>query len=165
MVTTLDGAAWGADQRSGSINNPVDFRAFRVQRALADVVLVGAGTVRAEGYSSLEVPESLTELRAQAGCKPHIELAVVTASGDLPAALLNAKRPPLVLTTTRGAWALADRLSPERVISSGTATVDLAAGLAELARRGEAYRHAQAQETAGVQAAHEARERARQRRD
>ena len=44
----MDGAATGANQVSGSINGPADFRVFRVLRALADVVLVGAGTARGE---------------------------------------------------------------------------------------------------------------------
>ncbi|MGO1334328.1 MAG: dihydrofolate reductase family protein, partial [Cellulosimicrobium funkei] len=51
MVASVDGAAWGPDERSGSINDDADWRVFRVLRALADVVLVGAGTARAEGYT------------------------------------------------------------------------------------------------------------------
>ena len=50
FVSTLDGAVSGADGRSGSINTPADHRVFRVLRELADAVVVGAGTVRAEGY-------------------------------------------------------------------------------------------------------------------
>lgn len=136
MVSSLDGAAWGADHLSGSINNDADFRAFRVQRALTDVVLVGAGTVRAEGYTQLDVPDSLQELRAQTGLAPHIELAVVTASGNLPAQLLSADRPPLLITTDAGARALTGRISPDRVVVTGTDAVDLTAGLKELADRG-----------------------------
>src|SRR5665648_1069207 len=56
MIATLDGAATGADHRSGSINDPADLRVFRALRALADVVLVGAGTVRAEGYRAPRPP-------------------------------------------------------------------------------------------------------------
>ena len=50
FVSSLDGAVTGADGRSGSINTPADHRVFRLLRRLSDVVVVGAGTVRAEGY-------------------------------------------------------------------------------------------------------------------
>src|SRR3954464_1645111 len=50
FVSTLDGAATGADGRSGSINTGADREVFALLRALADVVVVGAGTARAEGY-------------------------------------------------------------------------------------------------------------------
>ena len=50
FVSTLDGSAVGADGLSGSINTPADNRVFALQRSLCQAVLVGAGTVRAEGY-------------------------------------------------------------------------------------------------------------------
>ncbi|GAB7002838.1 hypothetical protein JCM18899A_03090 [Nocardioides sp. AN3] len=50
MVSTVDGAAQGADGRSGSINNAADKVVFDELRAGADVIVVGAGTARAEGY-------------------------------------------------------------------------------------------------------------------
>ncbi len=59
MVTSLDGAATGADGRSGSINNDADHVVFEVLRALSHVVVVGAGTIRAEGYPPLSVDDSL----------------------------------------------------------------------------------------------------------
>ena len=43
MVTSLDGAATGADGRSGSINNDADHVVFEVLRALSHVVVVGGG--------------------------------------------------------------------------------------------------------------------------
>ena len=56
MVSTVDGAAQGADGRSGSINNAVDRVVFDALRVDADVVVVGAGTVRTEGYGPLGMP-------------------------------------------------------------------------------------------------------------
>lgn len=50
FVSTLDGAATGADHRTNSINNEPDNRVFALQRRLCDAILVGAGTVRAEQY-------------------------------------------------------------------------------------------------------------------
>lgn len=118
MVSTVDGAATGASRVSGSINGPADFRVFRVLRALADVVLVGAGTVRAERYTPLEVPAELRAARAALGRPDALELAVVTASGELPDSVLDTDRPPLVLTTSSAPslGTLRARLGDDRVI-------------------------------------------------
>src|SRR5450830_771156 len=89
MVTTVDGAATGPDHLSGSINNAADHRVFEVLRAAADVVLIGAGTARAERYRSLGVPDALAAGRAARGQPAGLELAVVSASGVLPAELLT----------------------------------------------------------------------------
>ena len=50
MVTGLDGAVAGSDDRSGSLSTPADRALFALCRALSDVILVGWGTARAEGY-------------------------------------------------------------------------------------------------------------------
>jgi riboflavin biosynthesis pyrimidine reductase len=67
MITSLTGSASGADGTSETLTNRVDRRILGVIRAAADVVVVGAQSVRAEGYI---VPRSA-------------RLAIVTASGDL----------------------------------------------------------------------------------
>jgi riboflavin biosynthesis pyrimidine reductase len=67
MITSLTGSAVGVDETSESLSNRVDRTILGVIRAAADVVLVGARTVRAEGYS---VPR-------------NAELAVLTRTGDL----------------------------------------------------------------------------------
>ena len=77
FVATVDGAAEGGDGTSGSINNAADKRVFHILRDLADVVVVGAGTARAEGY--------------RPNAKP---LVVVTRSGDLPPTLATGSRAP-----------------------------------------------------------------------
>lgn len=56
MVSTVDGAAQGPDGRSGTINNAIDRLVFDGLRVDADVVVVGAGTVRTEGYGPLGKP-------------------------------------------------------------------------------------------------------------
>ena len=63
MISSLDGAATGPDGLTGSINGPADLRVFTTLRALADVVVVGAGTVRAEGYGQPRVPSALRPAR------------------------------------------------------------------------------------------------------
>ncbi|WP_257952727.1 dihydrofolate reductase family protein [Nocardioides sp. B-3] len=52
FVSTVDGAAQGTDGLSKSINNAADMRVFNALRDRADCPVVGAGTLRAEGYQS-----------------------------------------------------------------------------------------------------------------
>jgi riboflavin biosynthesis pyrimidine reductase len=56
FVSTVDGSAQGPDGRSGTINNEVDRQVFQDLRRSADVILVGAGTARAEGYGPVGIP-------------------------------------------------------------------------------------------------------------
>jgi len=141
MISTLDGAATGAGGVSGGINGDADHRVFRVLRALTDVVLVGAGTVRAERYTPLSVPDGLADLRAASGRAPAIELAIVTRSGDLPEQITDVAQhpagtvPPIVLTTSAGAARLAG-YPADRVVVTGEDSVDLQAALDALADRG-----------------------------
>lgn len=134
MVATVDGAAWGPDHRSGSINDAADWRVFRVLRALADVVLVGAGTARTEGYTMLERPRGLEHL---SGGSP-LELALVTTSGRLPAGVLGGTRLPWVVTGRAGAPVAADAVGADRVLAvpGPDDGVDLVAALDALAERG-----------------------------
>ncbi len=67
LITSVTGAASGTDGTSETLTNPVDRRILGVIRELADVVLIGAQTLRAESY--------LQPRRSR--------LAVVTASGNL----------------------------------------------------------------------------------
>lgn len=67
MITTLTGAAVGADGTSETLSSRVDRKILGVIRAAADAVLVGAQTVRAEGYV---VPR-------------RSALAILTRTGDL----------------------------------------------------------------------------------
>ncbi len=138
FVATVDGAATGDDGRSGTINDAADLRVFEALRALADVVLVGAGTARTEGYEEIGVPERLAAARGTLGLAHELELAVVTRSGILSERLLGARRPPFVITHEgcHHLAALRERLGPGRVLVHGTDEVDLAGALANLAARG-----------------------------
>lgn len=85
LNTSLDGSITGADGTSGPLRNPTDTFAFGVLRALADVILVGAETVRVEDYRRPRGRRSLREpsLRPGGGARPA--LAIVTRTGALPA--------------------------------------------------------------------------------
>lgn len=55
MVASVDGATV-VDGRSGGLSNETDAAVLRALRELAGVVLVGAGTVRSEGYGPPGAP-------------------------------------------------------------------------------------------------------------
>lgn len=80
FITTLDGSVQGLDGRSGSINTASDHQIFTLHRALADVIVVGAGTVRGEGYRAVDLHEWQRALRDQEGLSPYPTLVVITSS-------------------------------------------------------------------------------------
>jgi riboflavin biosynthesis pyrimidine reductase len=92
FVSSVDGAVT-VDGRSGGLGTAADKAVFGLLRELSDVVLVGAGTVRAEDYRGARRPT-----RGRATPPP---IAVVTGSADLdPGSRLftDTAVPPLVLT-------------------------------------------------------------------
>jgi 5-amino-6-(5-phosphoribosylamino)uracil reductase len=110
MVSTLDGAAQH-DGRSQPISSATDMRIFGALRGLADVVIVGAETVRQEGYRPARAREAFAAMREAAGQGPAPAIAVVTASLDLDFSLplfTSPLVPTLVLT---GAAAAPDRVA------------------------------------------------------
>jgi riboflavin-specific deaminase-like protein len=140
MVATLDGAAWGANHRSGSISSPPDRGVFAVLRGLADVVLVGAETARRERYGPAVTTTELSDHRAALGQRPDPVIAVVSRSLDLdPAGPLftEATERAIVLTTESSPRNRRDVFSEmATVIVAGTHAVDFGVGLSALAERG-----------------------------
>ncbi|MEV7425073.1 MULTISPECIES: pyrimidine reductase family protein [unclassified Streptomyces] len=113
MVSTLDGAAQH-DGRSQFLSSAADMRIFGTLRGLADAVVVGAETVRLEGYRPARARDAFAGRRAAAGQRPAPVIAVVSASLDLDfAAPLfgEALVPTLVLT---GAAAPPERIRAAR---------------------------------------------------
>lgn len=139
MIATLDGAATGPDGRSGSINGAADHRVFDALRAWADVILVGAGTVRAEHYRAPRTPAPLVEVRRRRGQADHPALAIVTGGGELPDAVLADDPAPWVVTTAGapGLGGLRRRLPRGRVLAHDEA-VDLPATVKALVGAGMA---------------------------
>ncbi|MHC3469623.1 pyrimidine reductase family protein [Streptomyces sp. 7R007] len=110
MVSTLDGAAQH-DGRSQPISCAADMRIFGTLRGLADVVVVGAETVRLEGYRPARARAEFAALREAAGQTPAPAVAVVSASLDLDFSLplfTSPLVPTLILT---GAAAAPDRVA------------------------------------------------------
>ncbi|MGW8062631.1 pyrimidine reductase family protein [Streptomyces ziwulingensis] len=141
MVSTLDGAAQH-DGRSQPISSAADMRIFGTLRALADVVVAGAETVRQEGYRPARARAEFTEPRRAAGQLPAPAIAVVSAGLELDFSLplfTSPLVPTLILT---GAAAAPDRVSAAeragaRVVIAGDGVgVDPARAVDELAALG-----------------------------
>lgn len=103
FVATLDGAANGSDGLSGTINSAADHRGFTAMRRAADVLLVGAGTVRAEAYGPARTP-----------------MVVVSRRDTLPDSVRG--KDSVVLATTRSSGAA----ESGQTWLCGDETVDLA---------------------------------------
>jgi riboflavin biosynthesis pyrimidine reductase len=82
FVGSLDGAI-AIRGRSGGLGSPGDKRVFRTLRALADVVLVGAGTAAAEGYRPVAADSAVGALRAALGRTATAPIAVVSRRASL----------------------------------------------------------------------------------
>jgi riboflavin biosynthesis pyrimidine reductase len=103
MVKSLDGAT-AIDGRVGRLTGPADQALLRRLREEADAVLVGAATVRAEGYSRLLAPEARERRRRERGSEEPL-LCVVSRDANLGAAspALRAAPSPLIFLTSEGA--------------------------------------------------------------
>ena len=101
FVSSLDGAAEiGGSSRD--LGGESDRRMVGLLRSLADVVLVGAQTVRSERYTQLRVAPDRQLRRRDAGQHPVPRVAVVSKSLDLDfdgSLFTHADMPPIVFTT------------------------------------------------------------------
>jgi 5-amino-6-(5-phosphoribosylamino)uracil reductase len=132
MVTSIDGATV-VDGVSGSLGGPADKEVFAALRAMADVVLVAAGTVRAERYGPPRLPDALVSARVARGQAAVPRLAIVTARLDLDlgaALFTDAVVPPLILTVEQADAARRQAASAvAEVVVLGDASVDLVGAL------------------------------------
>lgn len=138
MVSSADGAV-AVDGLSGGLGGAADLIALSRLRAANDVSLVGAGTVRDEGYVPLTgTPERRAD-RSARGLRPVPRMAIVTASGRLDPALAvfsDPSEPPIVLTSTdadpAALAAIEDRAEVHRVGDGQLTATAICTRLAEL---------------------------------
>lgn len=142
FIASLDGGAT-ADGSSGAMGGPGDRFVFNLLRELADVIVVGAGTVRIEGYSGAQLGVAQRQRRQARGQGEVPPLAIVTKSGHLNrdmAVFTRTAVAPLVLTCAAAAEQTRRLLSGlcEVLDCSGAdpERVDEAAMLATLGARG-----------------------------
>jgi riboflavin biosynthesis pyrimidine reductase len=110
FVSSLDGAATHQGV-SGALGNADDKLVFDTLRVLTDVILVGAGTVRAEGYGGIHASEADAAWRNGQGWSPQPRVAIVSSRLDLDpthGVFVDAPVRPLIVTH---AAAPADRLA------------------------------------------------------
>lgn len=139
FVSSLDGAAT-AEGLSGALGSAADKRMFDLLRRPASAILVGAGTVRAEGYGPMVLDEESVSWRVGAGLAPHPVFAIVSGRLDLdPESRIFSAAPvrPIVLTVGSAPAAARDAL--ERVadvIVAGEDELDVTAAITALRSRG-----------------------------
>ena len=100
FVSSLDGSAQ-IDGLSGGLGTPADARVFALLRRLASVILVGAGTVRAEGYDGELLDEAGQRWREERGLDSHPALAIISRelNIDPQAKVLDSDHAPVLLFT------------------------------------------------------------------
>lgn len=140
FVSSADGAV-SVGGRSGGLSDPADKQVFILGRDISDVVLVGAGTVRAENYGGVKRNERHIGRRERAGLTGIPPIAVVSGSCDLrPDARLftETEVPPIVLTSERVPEQSKKDLANAGadVVVAGEQTVEMPLVLAALAERG-----------------------------
>jgi riboflavin biosynthesis pyrimidine reductase len=137
MVIGLDGAI-ATDGVSAGLSGPADKDVFAVLRAWADVVLVGAGTARAEQYRPASIRPELRAGRTHRGQATVPRIAVVSRSLELD--LGSALMQDVSTLVVTGAGADASRLAELRrhhdVIVAGEGAVDLGQAVINLHRMG-----------------------------
>jgi riboflavin biosynthesis pyrimidine reductase len=140
FVSSADGAST-VDGTSAGLSSAPDRRIFLLGRDLADVVLVGGGTVRAENLRGVRAKGEHAHRRARHGLAPVPPIAVVTGTAAIdPGSRLftDTTVPPIILTTDSADLgrrrALAD--AGADVIVTGDQRVDLGAAMDVLAERG-----------------------------
>lgn len=82
FVSTIDGAAV-VEGGSTAINDEDDREMFGALRAVADFIVVGAGTLRAENYRPVDLDERRRKARVDAGLEEVPHLVVVSRSLDI----------------------------------------------------------------------------------
>lgn len=122
FVSSADGAVT-LGGRSGALGGDTDRRLMQVLRELTDVVLIGAGTVRAEGYA--RVRPRLAVVSARLALSPVDEV------------FAEATTRPLVITSAAAPAGRREALDAvAEVLVCGQTSVDLALAMRELAARG-----------------------------
>lgn len=136
MIESLDGAAT-VDGRSSALGGPPDREAFRALRAVADVVMVGASTVRTEQYRAVDLPPGLVEWRRGEGKSDNPMVAVVSAALDFELTPSLAAARPIVLTcAVAPEHRRAELATTAEVVVVGDDRVDLPAAVRLLGDRG-----------------------------
>lgn len=146
LISSIDGAATHAG-RSGGLGDGADRRLFDLLRRPADAILVGAGTVRIEGYGAMRLDDTAVAWRTERDLSSHPRLVLVSRSLDLdPASTMFADAPvrPVICTAGSAPSARREALAAVAdVVETGDTTVDPRRVRRELEARGILHVHAE----------------------
>jgi 5-amino-6-(5-phosphoribosylamino)uracil reductase len=131
FVASVDGAI-ATNGTSSGLTTPLDQQVLHLLRELADVVLVGAGTIRAEDYIGIRVSDAGQQRRVAAGMSAVPPIAVVTGRADIDPKsrlLTNTLVPPIILTTAEAPGGTKRELerAGATVIELGSSSIETAA--------------------------------------
>jgi riboflavin biosynthesis pyrimidine reductase len=156
MIASVDGSA-SAGGLSGALGGAADKKVFAAVRSVADAIVVGAGTWRAEGYGPVRFPEVVRAWRRDAGLAEVPPIAVVTATAGLdwsrPFFTETEARPLIITVAAAPSENVARAREVADVIVAGGTEVDLVAAAGELRTRGFSHILAEGGPTLGGQLA------------
>ncbi|GAA5181360.1 pyrimidine reductase family protein [Rugosimonospora acidiphila] len=139
FVTSVDGAV-EVEGHSKGLQSPGDQQVFPLLRMFAEGLMVGAGTIREEGYGGVRPRSERRDWRVAHGLDPYPRLIIVSRRLDLSPthpAFADAATRPIVITC---AGSPADRRAAlaevADVLEHGEHEVDLAAAVTDLRARG-----------------------------
>jgi len=137
MIMSLDGAA-AFGGRAGPLSDANDQSLLLSLRGYADVVLVGAGTVRAEGYGPVRLTtRQCVERWERWGIESAPPIAVVTHTGRVPASLFAAAaQRPILITTAQLAHTHPELHERADLLIAGDTAVDVGYAVATLQTKG-----------------------------
>lgn len=113
FIVSVDGGATAGGVTS-KLGGPGDLLIFNLLRGLADVILVGAGTVRIEGYAGAHLTVAQRQHRQDRGQSAVPQLAIISNAGRLDPAMpvfTRTEVPPLILTCAATAHETRSRLA------------------------------------------------------
>lgn len=139
MVASADGAI-AVDGRTAAMSSAGDRQVFHYLRSLADVILVGAQTVRAERYGPPKLSAERQAERVARGQAPLPRIAIVSGSLDLdwstPIFHEPASRPFLIVPGSSDPGRRAAAAEVAEVIVVGEQRADMVAALQALHAQG-----------------------------
>lgn len=139
FVSSVDGAVSVAEYSAG-LSGPADKKVFGILRMVSDAIMVGAGTLRHEGYVAMRLGERRRAWRRAAGLPEEVPLILVSSRLALdPEHPMFADAPvrPIVITHGGSPIERRDALAARAdVLVCGDAEVDLVAARDALAERG-----------------------------
>jgi len=139
FVASIDGATTDHGV-SGGLSGQADKRVFDLLRRLSDVILVGAGTVRAEGYGAMRLDAASVRLRRANGLADHPVFAIVSGTLGLdPESPVFTQAPVKAIVVTIGASSHEKQEALSRVtevLVCGEQKLDVGVMLDAFAQRG-----------------------------